>query len=177
MAMPDCLLHHQTVLYSQHQKLQEETVCQKSFSKMVNCRRSCRSLIFLFFVVLLVVVKGNKNDDFEALRNAKIASSLVGGRCVGMICRDGALLLSSTKEDISNEKGITRQLCPNTNDRVHRIDESIAVAMSGLSVDCNLVCKFLKDSARSHRESFGVSISVSQLAEHISSELHPLTHR
>ena len=142
---------------------------------MIKNSLCCRSLILLLVVVLVL---GNlKSDDFEALRNAKIATGLVGVRCIGMVCRDGALLLSSTKEDNSNEKGITRQVCQGTLDRIHRVDESIIVAMSGLSVDCNLLCNFLKQAARKHRESFGISISVNQLAEHISSELHALTHR
>ena len=137
-------------------------------------RCSRRWMFVLFFLIFLVVVEGN--DDFEALRNAKVASGLVGGRCIGMICRDGALLLSSTKEDLSSRgKGITRQVCQSSQDRVHRIDESIAVSMSGLSVDCNFVCKLLKQAARTHRDSFGVRISMSQLAEHISTELHDQT--
>ena len=141
---------------------------------MTNCSQCCRYLIMFLFLAVLGI---SKNDDFDALRNAKVASGLVGGRIIGMVCQDGALLLSSTKVDSTNEKGVTRQVCPDTQDRIHRIDEKIVLAMSGLSVDCNLLCKYLKQACRNHRESFGVSISVSQLAEHISSELHALTHR
>ena len=90
--------------------------------------------------------------------------------CLGIQCKDGVILLSVPK---ISEKPITRWSYER--EYIHRVDDNIAVALSGINSDCNHVLKILRKEANEHKSNFGVSCSAKKMADTISSYIFDLS--
>ena len=119
--------------------------------------------------------------DFPAIRNTKRAAAGVsGGRCIGLLCRSGALIVRSMATTDPPRGASTRLLqgvssSMTDGQRIHTVDKSIAVALAGLSCDCKHVLQYLREEALTFRTNFGTCIPVSRLMESLSSYLHDFT--
>ena len=125
-----------------------------------------RIVFFLWFLAALA--------HGDELTNAQRASSLAGYRCLGVRCRDGAVLMSATKKTTSTDQRGGTRLATSTR-RVHAVDGTTLCALAGLSADCSHVVQFLQGTANDHRTNFGVHMPLPLLTEALSDYLHDWT--
>lgn len=123
------------------------------------------------------------SSDFPAIRNAKRATlGIENGRCIGLLCRKGAIVVRAVATSAPSRSDDTRLLQKSSSSisaisgqRIHKIDNFVAVGLTGLSCDCKHVLQYLRDEALSFRTNFGTCIPVSRLIESLSSYLHEFT--
>ena len=153
--------------------------------------RRCVAVLGCLFLLILAAISGEKVDtssdtEFPAIRNAKrAAAGIDNGRCIGLLCRSGAILVRAIATSKLPRSDSTRLLLGSNNSnsssttidgqRIHTIDQSITVGLTGLSCDCKHVLQYLRDKALSFRTNFGTCIPVPQLMESLSSYLHDFT--
>ena len=89
------------------------------------------------------------------------------------------LLVTAEKNDdrVSTSKTLkqTRLPYPKLISKVHRIDDSLSVAIVGIPADCKHLIQMMRVDAEQYRSNYGVVIPLSLLADHVSSYLHDFT--
>ena len=117
----------------------------------------------------------------DELFNAHRASSRAGFRCVGVLCRDGAVLMSTRKTTAAQQHSrgtrdtYTSSGNSSSSRRVLIVDDGVLCTLSGLAADCTHVLRFLQSTARAHRADFGAPIPLPLLTSAVSEYLHEWT--
>ena len=127
-------------------------------------------------------ILGKFNDCNAALEAAKLSNCL----CIGMKCKDGALLAALPKKnndnsndnnnDNSNDNsniGIVRWI-ENERKYLYKIDDSIGVGIVGIPSDTLHVVQLLREEALEYRSKMGITIPLSLLADSVSDYFYNL---
>ena len=160
---------------------------------------------FIHLVISFVLVTGSVDANLpvdvvyaqKALETLKKASDSL---CLGMVCSDGVLLAKLRKKrkfyswevlirdemeevvsesDPTNAIEMTRCLDPDSpipfDKSIHMVDGNVKVAISGWQTDVAFLLRHIKEMCREYKNTFGVAMSVQQVAEKVSSFLHLLS--
>ena len=153
-------------------------------------------MIFIILIVLLILVVSlseivnndnglGKYIDYEAaLQSAKLSNCL----CVGIKCKDGALLAAiprSYKENNKNDNDNKNALSNNINVGIarwieeerkylYKIDECIGAAIVGIPSDTTHVVQLLREESLEYRSKMGLPIPLSLLADSVSDYFYNL---
>ncbi len=92
-----------------------------------------------------------------------------GTPILGIRCSDGVILTAALRKHSLQE--------PNHNDKIFTIDESIGIAIAGLSGDARSLVRYARELAQINRLTFDESISVKTLSKKLSDHIQSYTQQ
>lgn len=139
---------------------------------------SCGYALWLFIAFIMFnrtnssesgAIHFNPDGQLRQLEYAKLAVQRKGASCIGMKCKDGALIATFRRKPLS-------RLIVDAPRKVFLLeDDRILIAVSGLLFEAPLLLKEARKICQSHYDKFNVPISVGQLCNDLADIMHALT--